>query len=94
MAASGPDSEDPRAVALDMTERKFVIVKDVMNGFPARNPTDARVANVMDPSLGTVVDQCGHIGESEVLGQEIVIIWVAVGVNIGLDVRDDISIFR
>ncbi len=90
----GPNSEDLRAVALVMTERKFVLIKHVMKGFPTRSPIDAWVANVLDPSLSAVVNQCGHVGESEVLGQKIGIIRVAVGVNVGLDVCDNVSIFQ
>jgi hypothetical protein len=99
--AVGPYGKEPRVVALDMAVCKFVLIKHILTvvpieriltRVPTRKPMNASMADILDPSLSAVVDQRGHVSETKMLGEKIVIIGVTVCINVGLHSRDDVGI--
>ncbi len=88
------EAVDAGAISLDMAEMEFVIVVVIPRGFRESQTVDLQGVYVPDTMLDILVHCHSNLVNAQVIGEKAIIVGVAVGVNHGLNICDDVSIVQ
>jgi hypothetical protein len=88
------DAEDSGTIPLDVAVCKFISVHRVQVGSITTSHMKSRCTDVMDASLGIVMEHRCNPVEPKVLGEEAVVVSMLVHIDIGFERGDNISILR